>query len=152
WLREVRAGSAVVLSARVEPRRRDELDDEVRGILEAAGASPVGQLLAPADDDPHAVDVVTALQRVLHRTWRVPDWSTAVLLHGREPDVTFVTPDGDVAGPGGYRGGEAPARSAVVTATAAEEAERRAAAIAEELASVAAARQRADAELATAKG
>ncbi|WP_052666420.1 chromosome segregation protein SMC [Nitriliruptor alkaliphilus] len=151
WLREVRAGSAVVLAARPDKRPPRPLDDEVIGVLTAAGAVPVGDLLAPAEDDAHAADVVAALRRLLQWTWRVPDWQTAVLLHGREPELTFVTPDGDVAGPLGYRGGEAPARSAVVTATAAEEAETRARGIAEELAAVATARVAADAALADAK-
>ncbi|MEX1164682.1 MAG: chromosome segregation protein SMC [Nitriliruptor sp.] len=151
WLREARAGSAVVLSARPDTREPAELGDEVRSSLTTAGATPVADLLSPAAGDPHAADVVTALQRVLARTWRAPNWATAVLLHGREPDLTFVTPDGDVAGPNGYRGGEAPARSAVVTATAAEEAERRASALDEELANVAEAREVADGDLAAAK-
>jgi chromosome segregation protein len=151
WLRDVRAGSAVVLAARPDRRAPRALDDEVLGVLEAAGASPVADLLAPAEGDPHAADVVAALQRVLQHTWRVPDWSTAVLLHGREPDLTFVTPDGDVAGPLGYRGGESPANSAVVTATAAAEAEERAAGIERELAEVAEQRAEADAALAEAR-
>jgi chromosome segregation protein len=151
WLREVKAGSAVVLAARPDKRLPRPLDGEVLGVLTAAGASPVSDLLAPADDDPHAVDVVTALQRVLQHTWRVPDWATAVLLHGREPDLTFVTPEGDVAGPLGYRGGEAPGRSAVVTATAAAEAEARAAGLADDLVAVAERRAVADAELASAR-
>jgi chromosome segregation protein len=151
WLREVRAGSAVVLAARPDRRQPRALDEELLGVLSAAGATPVADLLAPAEGDPHAADVVEALRRVLQHTWRVPDWSTAVLLHGREPDLTFVTPEGDVAGPLGYRGGESPANSAVVTATAAAEAEQRAAAIEAELASVAEARAVADAELAEAK-
>ncbi len=151
WLHEVRAGSAVVLAARHDRRPPRPLDDEVVGILRAAGATPVSELIAPAADHPQAGDVVAALQRVLHHTWRVPDWQTAVLLHGREPDLTFVTPAGDVAGPLGYRGGETPASSAVATATAAEVAETRAAALADQLAELAEARTAADADLAAAK-
>jgi chromosome segregation protein len=150
WLRDQRAGAAVVLASRLEARPVPELDDEVVGVLTAAGATPVGDLLSPSDDA-NAPDVVASLQRVLARTWRVPDWATAVLLHGREPDLTFVTPDGDVAGPHGYRGGEASARSAVVTATNAEDAERRAAELARELVEVAATRADADRDLASAK-
>jgi chromosome segregation protein len=150
WLRDQRAGEAVVLAARPDTRPAGPLDDEVIGVVTAAGATPVGDLLHPAAED-HAGDVVVALRRVLARTWRVPDWATAVLLHGRAPELTFVTPDGDVAGPYGYRGGSASSRSAVVTATAAEEAERRAAELAEELAGLGEARTSADAELAAAK-
>ncbi|MTV23844.1 chromosome segregation protein SMC [Nitriliruptoraceae bacterium ZYF776] len=152
WLRDVQAGAATVLAARPDKRPVPELDADLASVLAGAGARAVADLLAPADDGGEvAADVVAALQRVLRGTWLVPDWSTAVLLHGREPDLTFVTPQGDVAGPHGYRGGEAPARSAVVTATAADEAERRAAELADELATLAAARASADEDLAAAK-
>jgi chromosome segregation protein len=151
WLREERAGSAVVLAARSEGRPATTLPEDTVGVLEAAGATPVGDLLAPADGNGTAADVVTALRRVLRRSWRVPDWATAVLLHGREPELTFVTPDGDVAGPHGYQGGEAPASSAVVTATAADDAEQRANELTDELTVAAGARAVADADLTAAK-
>ena len=96
-------------------------------MLSVAGARPVGELLAPADDVASAHDVVVALQRVLADTWLVPDWDTAVLLQGRARALSFVTPAGDVAGPRGFHGGGSPERSAVLTATAALEAEQRAA-------------------------
>lgn len=150
WLREVDAGTAVVLPARADARELPGPDASQRAELDDAGARPVAELLSPADAD-GAHDVVTALQRALAGTWRAPDWATAVLLHGRHPQLTFVTPDGDVAGPYGFRGGASPERSAVVTATAAADSEARAEQLAEELAATARAREEADAELTQAK-
>jgi chromosome segregation protein len=138
WLRETSAGGAVVLAARspgVAPVREAAGADRE---LVSAEARPVGDLLAAADAE-DADQVVAALRRVLATTWMVADWDTAVLLHGRHPEQTFVTPAGDLAGPLGYRGGASPERSAVLTATAADEAERRAAVLDAELDEVSAA-------------
>jgi chromosome segregation protein len=138
WLRETSAGDAVVLAARAAAHAPVREEAGADGELAAAGAQPVGDLLAAADAG-DADQVVAALRRVLATTWVVDDWSRAVLLHGRHPAQTFVTLAGDVAGPHGYRGGASPERSAVLTATAADEAERRAAALTAELDEVAAA-------------
>jgi chromosome segregation protein len=150
WLREAQAGGAVVLPAGLRLGPGADLDDESRERLDAAGARPVGDALQPAEG-PQAGEVVDALRSVLAATWLVDDWDTAVLLHGRDPQLTFVTPSGDVAGPHGYRGGQSPETSAVLTATAADEAEQRAAALAEELAEVQRLREDADAEHAAAR-
>ena len=134
WLRETAAGSAVVLAVKASadhPASPDPSGDEIA----AAGAVPVGTLLAPRDGD-GAAEVVAALRRALAHTWVVDDWDDAVLLHGRHPHTTFVTRSGDVAGPRGYAGGQAPEQSAVLTATAAEDAERRAAELDTEIAGV----------------
>ena len=126
WLRSSEAGGATVLATRGEPLSHVELDADAVAQLEAGRATPLADALHAAGTGDTAVRVVDALKAVLGRTWLVPTWDAAVLLHGRHPDLTFVTPDGDVAGPYGYRGGQSPTASAVVTATAADEAETRA--------------------------
>ena len=146
WLRDAQAGGAVVLPARLRTRAGPGLDEETLERLDAAGARPVGDALQPSDSA-QAADVVDALRGVLATTWVVDDWVTAVLLHGRDPDLTFVTGDGDVAGPHGYRGGQSPESSAVLTATAADEAEQRAEQLAGELAEIQRRREAADADL-----
>ncbi len=122
WLRETEAGAAVVLAARDAAPAPVELTAEQTETLAAADARPAGRLLTPSDER-GADRAVAALKSALARTWVVGSWDAAVLLHGRLPWATFVTADGDVAGPEGYRGGERPADSAVATASAADEAE-----------------------------
>jgi chromosome segregation protein len=151
WLRESAAGDAVVLAARTAGGSPRTVDDQVRDELVAAGAQPVGDLLSAAADVAEAGEVVAALRRVLAATWVVHDWDTAVLLHGQQPAHTFVTTAGDVAGPHGYRGGASPERSAVLTATAADEAERRATALGAELDELAARRGEAETALRAAR-
>ena len=126
WLREVGAGGATVLPARADMASIPSRTSEQEADFAAGRARPVADLLSPADDTDRAAEVVAALQMILAGTYIAPDWDNAVLLHGRHPAMTFVTPDGDLAGPRGYRGGQAPRASAVVTATAADEAERQA--------------------------
>jgi chromosome segregation protein len=150
WLRDAAAGGAVVLAARQERRSPVELDDDAHERLRAAGAVRVGDTLSPAGGDA-ARAVVDALRGALEHTWLVEDWDTAVLLHGREPRLTFVTPAGDVAGPHGYRGGQSPESSAVLTATAADEAERRAERLGVDLDEIARQREDADGRLTAAR-
>jgi chromosome segregation protein len=150
WLRDEAAGAAVVLAARPDRRPVGAVDDQVAEELRRAGAGAVAAALSPADGSDTARDVVAALRLVLAGTHLVADWSTAVLLHGRYPELTFVTQDGDVAGPHGYRAGGSPERSSVLTATAAAEAEATAATLTTELAEVAASRDDATAALAVA--
>ncbi len=150
WLRDAAAGGAVVLAARQEHRPTVDLDEATLERLRAAGAVPVGDTLSPAAGE-DATSVVEALRGVLAHTWLVEDWDAAVLLHGRDPRLTFVTPTGDVAGPYGYRGGQSPESSAVLTATAADEAERLAEELAGELEEATRHRGEADARLAAAR-
>jgi chromosome segregation protein len=150
WLREAGAGGAIVLAARTDRREDAEVDQQTRDRLRASGATPVGDELTAADGRA-SEDVVDALRRALATTWLVPDWDAAVLLHGRDPELTFVTPDGDIAGPYGFRGGQSPERSAVLTATAADEAEQRARQLAKQLEELAADRSEADARLLAAR-
>jgi chromosome segregation protein len=151
WLRDEAAGAAVVLAARPDGRALGVVEDAVADELRRDGAGAVAQALSPADGSDTARDVVAALQRVLAGTHLVPDWATAVLLHGHHPELTFVTPDGDVAGPHGYRAGGSPESSSVLTATAAAEAEATAASLAEELAELATSRDDAAVALAAAE-
>ncbi|MDX1621201.1 MAG: AAA family ATPase, partial [Nitriliruptorales bacterium] len=103
-----------------------DLDEDALEQLDTAGAHPIIEHLVPATDGDGSRRVVSALCDALSSTYIVDGWDKAVLLHGRNPGLTFVTTSGDVAGPRGYVGGQAPQRSAVLTATAAEEAEERA--------------------------
>jgi chromosome segregation protein len=151
WLREVSAGQAVVLAARHDHRPASGPDEQTRERLETAGARPAADLLEPAGHAGNANGVVDALRRLLARTYVVGDWDTAVLLHGRDPDLTFVTADGDLAGPYGYQAGGALERSAVLSAAAADQAEARAAELTRELEQVASERRTTDEELARAK-
>jgi chromosome segregation protein len=150
WLREDRPGEALVLPVgrRLPPPREAVLDGDA---IAAAGARSVGDLLQPAPGLPRAEEVVRALRDVLVTTVVVDRWEDAVALHERCPGLTVVTPDGDVAGPAGFRGGASPQRSAVLTATAADDAERRAGELADELERLAARRTAADASLADAR-
>ncbi|MDP9021820.1 MAG: AAA family ATPase, partial [Actinomycetota bacterium] len=116
-LRRAHHGRAVVLPSRPA--------DEAAAVAPAppAGTRPVAELLAARDRD--SVGVLAALRHALAGTFIVVDWPQAVALHDEHPDLTFVTPDGDVAGPCGFVGGSTPDRSSMVSAAAAEEAERR---------------------------
>ncbi|MFU8841441.1 MAG: chromosome segregation protein SMC [Nitriliruptoraceae bacterium] len=151
WLREAAAGAAVVLAAKGEVPAPVEVDEELASWLSSARARPLATALGPAQMDGTSEQVVGALERMLAGTYLVPDWGTAVLLHGRAPQLTFVTPDGDLAGPGGYRAAGSPQRSSVVMATAADEAEAEAATLLRELAALAEQRARLDADLETAE-
>ncbi len=151
WLREVEGGRAIVLAARHDDRHMATPDDETLERLATAGANPVADLLEPAGGSPSAEGIVTALRSRLRSTYVVADWDTAVLLHGRDPDLTFVTAAGDLAGPHGYQAGGSLERSAVATATAADQASARADELAAELEKVTADRAIADQDLARAK-
>ena len=151
WLRDTGAGAAVVLVGRADHRPVPDVEEETAERLAAAGARPLAGALAPADDGETSAQVVAALQRALEGTYLVADWSTAVLLHGRDAQLTFVTPAGDLAGPRGYLAAGSPERSSVVTATAADDAEREAAQLADQLAAVAERRAAADLALAAAE-
>ncbi|HEX2028207.1 MAG TPA: AAA family ATPase, partial [Nitriliruptorales bacterium] len=113
-LRGSRSGRAVVLPARA---------GEAPAVADApAGSRPVGDLLAPNGPDPDGI--LAALQRALAGTFVVGDWERAVALHQVHAELTFVTTDGDVAGPAAFAGGCDPQPSALLTAAAAENAER----------------------------
>ncbi|MFA9431307.1 chromosome segregation protein SMC [Egicoccus sp. AB-alg2] len=146
WLRELTPGPATVLAAR-GPRADVTVDADTAARLSEAGATAVADLLTPAAGVEQADAVVDALRQAVAGTWVVPDWERAVALHHDEPDLTFVTPDGDVAGPLGFRGGASPERSAVLTATAADDAEREAGELETTLQELASQRETAEATL-----
>ncbi|MDP8961925.1 MAG: AAA family ATPase, partial [Actinomycetota bacterium] len=87
----------------------------------ALPAQPVATLLVALNGDHRVLD---ATRRALAGIYVAESWSEAVALHAAHPGCTFVTRDGDVAGPFGFVGGRTPELSAVVAAAAAEEAER----------------------------
>ncbi|MDQ4131250.1 MAG: chromosome segregation protein SMC [Actinomycetota bacterium] len=87
----------------------------------APPARSVAELLEARDGDAGVAEVV---RRVLADTYLAASWSEAVALQAEHPGCTFVTWDGDLVGPLGFVGGQAPERSALVTVAAAEEAER----------------------------
>ncbi len=87
----------------------------------APPVQPVARLLVALNGDHRVLD---AARRALAGTYLAGSWSEAVALHSAHPDCTFVTRDGDVAGPFGFVGGRTPELSAVLAATAADEAER----------------------------
>lgn len=150
WLREVDGGRAIVLAARHPVRPAPEPGDATKRRLATAGAEPIADLLEPAHDKTER-GVVSALKGLLATAYLVEDWDTAVLLHGRDPELTFVTPAGDVAGPAGYVAGGSLESSAVVTATAADKAEREAEQLATQLEHVTAERNEAERALNDAK-
>ncbi len=125
-LRGNRAGRAIVLAGRpgehghaVQPAAPED-------------TAPIIELLEARDAE--SEPVYAALRHALATTFVAPDWQRAVELQERHPDLTFVTRHGDVAGPYGFVGGSDPERSAMLTAAAAEEAERRVAVLDEQVA------------------
>ncbi|MBW3663508.1 MAG: chromosome segregation protein SMC [Actinobacteria bacterium] len=131
WLREVGAGRAVLVAVRGARPAADDLDPGLVEQLAAVGAIPIASTLQGRG---RSVDVVQALRAALGATFVVDHLDAAILLHGRHPRLTFVTRDGDIAGPWGISGGSAPERSAVLTAAAADEAEQRVATLSAALA------------------
>jgi chromosome segregation protein len=106
--------------------------------LRLANARPLAEVIRPAGNSRAAVRVVETLARVFAHTHLVADWDTAVALHARDPLLTFVTLDGDVAGPLGYRIGTAGSAGPASSIAAAEQAEDRVAALEERLAELSA--------------
>jgi chromosome segregation protein len=123
WLRSA-AGAASLL---VTPRSMDDvpsvLSDATRSRLDGAGARALGDVLRPAGDTATARRVVRSVARALGTTYLVADWDVAVALHAQDPSLTFVTFDGDLAGPLGYRIGAVGGAGPAVARAAAAEAE-----------------------------
>ncbi|MFN2557358.1 MAG: chromosome segregation protein SMC [Nitriliruptorales bacterium] len=94
---------------------------EPEPLTSAPPAKPVAELVEPHDGEREPAD---ATRRALAGTYVAADWSEAVGLQAEHPGYTFVTWDGDLAGPLGFVGGHAPERSALMIAAAREEAER----------------------------
>src|SRR5690606_17131115 len=101
WLRgQGGAGGAHVLPVRAGTR--PAADPAIRG----AGGRPVGDLLVATSSA--SEPVVAALQAAVADCWLVADWDAALRLFERHPSQTFITPDGDAAGPRGFVGGRSP--------------------------------------------
>ncbi len=126
WLRTSQGGRATVIAA-------DRGHDHGNDVLAIADATPLTEFVHPADGRAEAERVVHTLRRWLKDTFLVSDWDTAVARHEQFPSRWFITHDGDVAGPDGYRAAGSPEGSAVATAAAADAAEERAAALAADL-------------------
>jgi len=97
------------------------------GAVDAAGGTALADLVGGDDR------VVAALRPLLRDVVLVADLDTACRLAAASPDRTYVTPDGEVAGRGGYSAGSAGTDPVRARALAAE-AEREAAAAADVLA------------------
>jgi chromosome segregation protein len=151
WLRDARHGGASLLptaqatgAASLPPAPLSVATlDRLRG----ARARAVAEVVRPAPGRAGADRVVATLGRVLATTYVVADWDAALALHARDPLLTFVTADGDVAGPLGYRVG-AGLGSAGAALAAAEDAEARVAELTRRLADLATAAGEAEAALA----
>ncbi len=122
WLRDQRVGRAVVLAGR--SGQSTPVHEAVQQQLASAGARPIADFIRPRDTAA-SERAVAALRSALGRTYMARSWDQAVRLQGEHPDLTFVTPEGDLAGPFGFAGGAVPERSTVLTAQAALDAEKR---------------------------
>jgi chromosome segregation protein len=111
WLRRLR-GRGLAASSR---RDGDGDADARRASRRAARAAARGRRSRRPRRRAREPDVARrspcrrAVGRALRSTFLVDDWDTAVRLHAREPQLTLVTRDGDVAGPLGYRVGRSAA-------------------------------------------
>ena len=155
WLRDARHGGAALLptaqatgAASLPPAPLSVATlDRLRG----ARARAVTEVVRPAAGRAGADRAVATLGRVLATTYVVADWDTALALHARDPLLTFVTLDGDVAGPLGYRVG-AGLGSAGAALAAAEDAEARVAELSRRLTELATAAREAESALAERRG
>jgi chromosome segregation protein len=133
WLRSAGPGAASLLATggnlpTVAPLAVATIDR-----LRAARARTLADVLRPVAGEPRAARVVETLGRMLSTTYVVADWDTALALHGRDPMLTFVTRDGDVAGPLGFRIGSAAAGGATSALAAADDAEARVVALSQRI-------------------
>ncbi|MGI8875172.1 MAG: chromosome segregation protein SMC [Egibacteraceae bacterium] len=118
FLAESKGGRALLLPAvdthgTAEPAARPDRDRA----LADYGARPLVDALRAEPG------VLAALRLALAATYVVEDLAAAARLCGRNPDCSFVTLDGEIAGPRGWAGGSAVASSAVASRAAAEQAE-----------------------------
>jgi chromosome segregation protein len=122
WLRAAKGGASLLVA------REDATDpagpgDATVAALREAGARAVGDVVRAAATSSAARGVARTVARALALTFLVADWDSAVRLHARDPRLTLVTRDGDVAGPLGYRVGTVGAAGPALARAAAEEAE-----------------------------
>jgi len=117
--------------------------------LRAAKARALSDVLRPVDGRAEARRVVDTLGRILATTYVVADWESALVLHARDPLLTFVTLDGDVAGPLGFRIGASGAGGSSSALAAAEDAEARVSALEQQIVALRTRRSELDAALAS---
>lgn len=124
WLRAARGGASLLVAPDEDvASEAPGIDDDVRARLDAAGARPVGAVVRASAGHPAARRVARAVAHALPTTYLVADWEVALALHARAPRLTFVTPEGDVAGPLGYRVGTVSSAGPALARAAAERAE-----------------------------
>jgi chromosome segregation protein len=124
WLRSADgAASLLATPASVEGAAQVHLDDATGERLSGAGARALSDVIRPAGGSAVARRVALTVGRALTTTFLVADWDSAVELHAHAPGLTFVTGDGDVAGPLGYRIGAVGSAGPAVARAAAVEAE-----------------------------
>jgi chromosome segregation protein len=128
WLRAAKGGASLLV-ARGDQATDDALDahpglaEATLGALREVGARAVSDVVRAAATSTVARDVARAVTRALSTTFLVDGWDTAVRLHARDPRITLVTRDGDVAGPLGYRVGTVGNAGPALARAAAEDAE-----------------------------
>jgi chromosome segregation protein len=123
WLRSAGSGAASLLAAGANVPMAAPLAVATIDRLRGARARALSEVLRPAAGHPRAARVVDALGRMLSSTYVVGDWDTALALHGRDPSLTFVTLEGDIAGPLGFRIGSTAAGGASSALAAADDAD-----------------------------
>jgi chromosome segregation protein len=123
WLRSAGPGAASLLATGANLPSVAPLAVATIDRLRAARARALTDVIRPAAAQPRAARVAETLGRMLSTTYVVADWDTALALHGRDPLLTFVTRDGDVAGPLGFRIGSAAAGGASSALAAADDAD-----------------------------
>jgi len=124
WLRGADAAASLLATpANVDRAPQVLLADATRQRLTVAGARALADVIRPVEGSAIAGRVVRTVGRALTTTFLVADWDAAVELHAHAPELTFVTGDGDVAGPLGYRIGAVGSAGPAVARAAAAEAE-----------------------------
>jgi chromosome segregation protein len=137
WLRSNKGAASLLVARDGAGSDHDEPDAATAERLRSAGARAVREVVRAGATSPAARRVAETLGQVLATTFVVVDWATAVTLHRESPRLTFVTRDGDVAGPLGYRIGTVGNAGPALARAAAEEAEAAVATLEAELAAFA---------------
>ncbi len=123
WLRSSEGAASLFVTSASVGDAQSALSEAVRSRLDAAGARGLGDVIRPASDSAITARVVRSVVRALATTYLVADWADAVELHAQHAQLTFVTGDGDMAGPLGYRIGAVGSAGPAVARAAAAEAE-----------------------------
>ncbi len=124
WLRAAQGGASLLVDRDAEADHAEGPDASTLSVLEQAGARAVADAFRSGGRGPAADRVARTVAAALASTFLIADWDAAVRLHARLPRLTFVTRDGDVAGPFGYRIGTVGTAGPALARAAADEAER----------------------------